>query len=215
MHTTITTINRGSGIMAILVPGFESVREFEIPDECNYVLNLLGITISEPTKGDRDVALQLLQLLHRLLRDNNRHIVNAFKFEMSNRCQGIKILQNKLAELLNDIPIERFFEVSKLMPKIEISDKCKYVLNLFGITCTEPTKEDRDVALQLSRRLSHDDFCRVPSYTIYIFKKEMSERCTRKKKHQNNLAALLIDIPNERFLEAREQLLTAMTDRLY
>jgi hypothetical protein len=33
----------------------------------------------------------------------------------------------------------------------------------------------------------------------------MSDRC-RRKKNQNNLAALLVNIPNERFLEARKQL---------
>jgi hypothetical protein len=183
----------------------ELVPKFKIPIKCIHALKLFDITISEPTRNDYIVALQLLQLLHRLSRNNDRGIANTFKIEMSNRCQGGKILQNKLAELLDDIPIERFFEVSKLVPTFEISDRSKYVLNLFGITCTKLTKQDRDVASQLSRRLSHDNFCLWPSLTIENFKSEMSDRC-RRKKNQNNLAALLVNIPNERFLEARKQL---------
>ena len=149
--------------MAELVIDFESVPKFDIPNECIPALKLFNITISEPTRNDYIVALQLLQLLHRLSRNNDRGIANTFKIEMSNRCQGGKILQNKLAELLDDIPIERFFEVSKLVPTFEISDRSKYVLNLFGITCTELTKQDRDVASQLSHRLSNYSLISSPS----------------------------------------------------
>ncbi len=93
----------------------------------------------------------------------------------------------------------------------KLRDECKFILDSFVIPITELTKEDRDVVLQLFRRLSFV-YNSTPLNYIIIFKKDMSDRCNGKKKHRNKLAALLVDIPPERFLEVREQLLTAMKD---
>ena len=79
------------------------------------------------------------------------------------------------------------------------------VLDLLGIVIPDPTKQDCDVAAELRKMVR----C-VYNYVPDTFKDNMRQRRDGKRSKQNKLAALLVAIPDERFLEANLQLVYAL-----
>ena len=79
------------------------------------------------------------------------------------------------------------------------------LLKMLGIIISDPTKQDRDTALELCKMVREANVD-VPS----TFRDNMRQRCNGKKSKQNNLAALLVVMPSSCFLDVRQQFLVVL-----
>jgi len=78
------------------------------------------------------------------------------------------------------------------------------ILNLLGIDFPNPTRWDRDTASELCKMV-RDAHIRLSLLLL----RTICANGVMEKKKQNKLAALLVNIPDERFLDVRQPFLDA------
>jgi hypothetical protein len=126
MHTTITTIDCGSGTMDDKNSALARLTQ----SYNNSICELLYTGITEPTKEDRDVAEHYCFTIHKYkkLVNNSKYdfgeykaeaFLNNFKEEMRKRCDGRNGPNNGLAKQLQCITKESLLELSEKLLELE------------------------------------------------------------------------------------------------